>query len=386
MGQRLTYLDGLRGIAAVLVVVHHFMVAFYPASYSGTLGDIHTYFQLEQWSHNTPLGILINGNLAVAIFLLLSGYMAAKQSEKKIDPTMFTSSVIKRYFRFFLLIISCNVIAFLLIWGKQNWSTQAAVITGSWWWLGDQWKMQPSFLTMLQQSFLSVFNVYSIKEAYNSSLWTMPLFFVGTIFSAAIMYFVKSLPKRMVLLGIIVGLTFKGYYYFLILGMMIYELQHWLQRDRLAWYITLLLVAGGIYFGGYPQAHTTASMSPWYHFLPFLAFPQVSSFYHGIGAICWLWLILYSGVLQRLLSRRLFVFLGERSFSLYVVHILVINSFSSWLFVSLIRHFSYNVAFGFSFAASWVIILLMTEGLFRFIEPQAAPISSRLMAWLSRAS
>jgi len=385
MSERLSHLDGLRGIAALLVVIHHFMVAFYPASYSGTLNDIHTRFQLEQLSHNTPLGIVINGGLAVAIFLLLSGYMAAHQAQKKTDPALFTASVIKRFFRFLLLILSCNMLALLLIWGRQTWNVQAAVLTKSWWWLGNQWQMQPSLVTVLHQSISSLFQTFSIQDYYNSSLWTMPLFFLGTIFVSVVLFFIQSFPKRLILLGIILWLTIGSYYYLLIVGAIMYEVQQLIARERLPWFVMILLLIVGVYFGGYPQSYATAALSTWYRFLPILSFTQTSTLYHGISAVCWLGLILYSGLLQRLLASKWCIYLGQRSFSIYVAHIVVINSLASWLFIKLVPHVSYTLAFWLSFAGSFLIILLLAEELYSFVESRAKPISSGLVRWLSHS-
>jgi peptidoglycan/LPS O-acetylase OafA/YrhL len=384
MNTRLSYLDGLRGLAALLVVIHHYMIAFYPASYSRTLGDIHTGFQLEWWLHDTPLGIVINGGLAVALFLLLSGFMAALGSEKVFTARAFVGSVITRYLRFFLLILSCNVLAFLLIATKQQWNLTAAPITGSWWWLGDQWRIQPSWLTMIYQSISSCFRMFSIKEAYNSSLWTMPMFFLGALLVQVYYAFIKSFNRRIVLILLLVMAIISSYYYLLFLGLLAYELWVFLKTHHLPGSMLIGLLLLGWYFGGYPQAYQTATQTWWYHWLPVWSFTQTSQFYHGIAAFCWLVVVFGSGLLQRLLSSRWLLYFGERSFSLYVVHIVILNSLASGLFLLLLPRLGYSLAVGISFAISFGVTLSITELLFRFVESQAKPLGNVITSWLAK--
>ena len=33
--ERLTWIDGLRGLACILIFTHHFLVSFFPSSYNG---------------------------------------------------------------------------------------------------------------------------------------------------------------------------------------------------------------------------------------------------------------------------------------------------------------------------------------------------------------
>lgn len=38
---RIKYLDGLRGIDCMMIVIHHFLLAFYPTSYYGGFNGAH---------------------------------------------------------------------------------------------------------------------------------------------------------------------------------------------------------------------------------------------------------------------------------------------------------------------------------------------------------
>lgn len=63
---KLTYLECARGVASVIVVFHHFTLAFLPKN------------TLPIWQHGikyTPLYFFINGDGAVNFFFVLSGFV-----------------------------------------------------------------------------------------------------------------------------------------------------------------------------------------------------------------------------------------------------------------------------------------------------------------------
>jgi peptidoglycan/LPS O-acetylase OafA/YrhL len=71
---RLTQLDGLRGLAAMIVVIHHTMLLSpgFAATYMGD-GVIPPQWSPEWWLSATPLKLLTAGGEAVTVFFVLSG-------------------------------------------------------------------------------------------------------------------------------------------------------------------------------------------------------------------------------------------------------------------------------------------------------------------------
>src|SRR5690606_29260208 len=75
--ERISYLDGLRGVAALAVVVAHFLFGFYPALEPGTPLEVHTQSGLDMWLASNPFHLLYPGHFAVCLFFVLSGFVLA---------------------------------------------------------------------------------------------------------------------------------------------------------------------------------------------------------------------------------------------------------------------------------------------------------------------
>ncbi len=67
------YIEAVRGLAALLVVFTHFMMAFYPSAAYGAKYQAHG--EWEKLFIQTPLSILLQGEFAVCLFFVLSGYV-----------------------------------------------------------------------------------------------------------------------------------------------------------------------------------------------------------------------------------------------------------------------------------------------------------------------
>ena len=73
-GNKIKCLEGIRGIAAFIVLLHHFTLGFYPAYYSMNLAEGHMdNGNVEKMVGTSLLNFFVNGSMAVSIFFVLSG-------------------------------------------------------------------------------------------------------------------------------------------------------------------------------------------------------------------------------------------------------------------------------------------------------------------------
>ena len=94
----LPYLEGLRGVMAVNVILSHFVIVYYPEMYFPEYaqdGGLLTLFA------KTPLSIFVNGNIAVQFFFVLTGFLVCRSvilndAER---PSLIVEKFINRYFR-----------------------------------------------------------------------------------------------------------------------------------------------------------------------------------------------------------------------------------------------------------------------------------------------
>lgn len=339
---KVRYLDGLRGIAAFIVVLHHFAAAFYPAAYLGL--DLPQHSAAEAALLTTPLGLLIAGNFSVCIFFILSGFVLTNSFFRTGKESALTSLAVRRYFRLLPPVLFSGFAAWLLMRLDLFPVREAAAVTGSSRWLSQCWNFAPSIRGLLGESFYGVF--FAHRSSYNNVLWTMTYEFFGSflVFAAAALF--GKLRSRPAIYAVLAVLFFRSYYLAFFLGMVLSDIacnrSAWLERISRPPFTAALLVAG-LYLGAYPPFSDI--QSAWYAPIRFAALGDFApQFYHVLGALLLMLAVLSSEWLQKFFTTPVAAFLGKISFSLYAIHVIVIGSFSCILFLALSGFMPYNAA------------------------------------------
>jgi peptidoglycan/LPS O-acetylase OafA/YrhL len=112
---KVQYLEGLRGIAAMQVVLMHFVIGFMPDT------------ARHAWP---PLTVLFDGHTAVYVFFLISGAVLTPSFAR---PGPFAGKLAKRVVRLGIPVAAAATIAMLLIALFPDAHRQAAALTGSAW-------------------------------------------------------------------------------------------------------------------------------------------------------------------------------------------------------------------------------------------------------------
>ena len=112
---KVRYLEGLRGIAAMQVVLLHFVSGFMPETAQ------------HAWP---PLRVLFDGHTAVYVFFLISGAVLTPSFAR---PGPFAAKLVKRVVRLGIPVAAAAVIATLLLAAWPDAHLRAAALTGSAW-------------------------------------------------------------------------------------------------------------------------------------------------------------------------------------------------------------------------------------------------------------
>ena len=119
---RRVYLDGLRGAAALAVLLGHLSIAL-----AASLG---------------PITVIYNGNFGVCVFFILSGYVLSGLAATA--RLSLAAQSVRRYLRLMIPILLTSTIAWALLWIGAYQNKAAGEIVGSWW-MGAWYNFEPSF-------------------------------------------------------------------------------------------------------------------------------------------------------------------------------------------------------------------------------------------------
>ena len=212
--QRIQYLNGLRGVAALIVALSHFFLAFYPAYYTGSFADAHwNDGTFEIWYYHSAFGVLTNGNFAVYIFFLLSGFVLSRKYFLTNDIEVIIESAAKRYLRLFIPVAATIFIAFVFIKAHFFHNAEAAGISKSTSWLATFWQFDPDLKFALYDSFVGVF--FYGSRAFSNTLWTMGVELYGSMLVFSVLALTHRMRNRWIWFVMLVALfaVFKNYFY-----------------------------------------------------------------------------------------------------------------------------------------------------------------------------
>jgi len=363
---KIAYLDGLRGWAAFIVVVNHYFIQFYPAIFSGEVSQVHLPGGIEIIIANSPLNIFFNGNFAVCIFFILSGFVLTHKFFVVKNYELVVSGAARRYFRLLFPVVLTSVLAYLLMrfslfdLNPQGLSTS---------WIAGFWNFKPDFLQMIYEAFIGSF-LYNNQHAYNPVLWTMYYEFFGSMLVFAVAALFYKISKRYFIYILLIYLTINTFFVAFILGVLLADLS--VNKpdffNKIPKLIVLSIFLLGLFIGSYPfpvDASTTI-----YKFMvlktDFIANPVV--FYQILGAFLLFITVLSSKRIKSILSHKFSVYLGKTAFSMYATHLLILASFSTFLFGILIQYVPYNVATLIVLPTSLALILISSLFTFEYVD------------------
>ncbi|KAI7785542.1 hypothetical protein LA080_006963 [Diaporthe eres] len=430
-----SYLNGLRGVACLIVYNYHVTVLWYP-DLKGTLGLV-------------PFAnFALAGHGATMIFFVLSGFVLAysplskmsspRGASEAVDSALLTSlwsSTIRRGFRLFTplvgLALLLSVITFFTsVYGPSPGLEWAQVQPKT---LGTYFHHLYSYVQMV--SFLmDPFTWGTVQPASLEHAWTLPFEYRGSLVVFLLCVAGARLTPRCRKLFLVVFALWALHWirwdvFCFTAGMFLAELRFrplfpsssssppttssagpkpeplphssadnltprrpWDRLARafplrpaiglLALVPSVIVCAwpdGGAVLGIEPYATLHAAFTPGHY-----GGVDVDFLYASVGAVAVLASLEALPPLQWLLSTAPFRYLGEISFSFYLLHLLLINSTSAYTIVFLTHTCGFG--YGSAFALMWFVtagaIVLAADLFWRGVDETSVRLSRKISDWL----
>lgn len=371
--KRFEELEGLRGIAAVIVVFYHFLLAFYLFAF---LGPGQTQTQgFEDNLYGNPIMVLLSGTFAVAIFFVLSGFVLSIGFFQSGKMEIVRKLAAKRYLRLMLPALAATLICFVII--KLNISQLHAVadISKSGW-LGGTWLFNPDLFMAFKSATFDIFMVSG--SPFNNVLWTMAFEFAGSFLVFGFIALFGKQQHRWLAYLVVLIITFNTWFFAFIAGMMIADLYAHgkLKAKKRNLMYALPLLAGALFVAGYPYGSTQGTI---YQYLSFSSFNiQWSIMYITLGAIGVMLIILGTEQIAKLFRFKAIRTLGRYTFSMYLVHLAVLYTFAMAVFLFLFNTIglSFNKSALLAVVTSLPVVAVVSYYFEKYIDAPSTKLAS----------
>jgi peptidoglycan/LPS O-acetylase OafA/YrhL len=165
----------------------------------------------------------------------------------------------------------------------------------------------------------------------NNALWTMKVEFLGSMLVFGFLALFGKLRWRWVVYVVLAMMLWKTYYLAFVLGIALCDVhaRKW-SPAKLAWPVVAVLMAAGLMLGAAPIPGEVETIYSGLR-IPGLDAYGVFILIHIVGAVMLLGAVIYSPVLRVVFASRGLRYLGKISFSLYLLHVLVLGSVASYM-------------------------------------------------------
>lgn len=334
--KKLIELEALRGIAAIVVLIHHFMLGFTPR--------LHGLLNPDQAAtlFGTPAFAFVNGTAAVILFFVLSGFVLTAGLFRSPGIARAIVAIVKRWPRLAATVMLANCVAGALMAFNLYGNLHAAPLTQSEW-LGKYYTWQSTGTAEIGKAlFEGATTFFTAENFYNNGLWTMYYEFYGSVASIVCAFVAANIPSRAVRNFIFIASWFGLFFWSPYLSPFIAGVWLASRQTYSAWsnLTALLVIIPLLLLMGYSENFTSHLAEGWYTSLNGLVAnspAHVRIFLHTGGAVLAMMLFLRVDAIKRTMSGKFGKQLGFLSFGIYLAQVPVICSLSSWVFVSTVN-------------------------------------------------
>ena len=356
---RLAYLDAIRGIAALAVVWGHLYLAF------GV-----DYFRPIM---RTPLHLFFDAYAAVTLFFVLSGYVLSVRylSMQRMGEFNLWGFYIKRYCRIVLPFLAVFALSYLVCIGFYQVFTDNDPVLSKW--AQKHWSAAKLELPASEYLKAAVMVLPKTQFPLIPQAWTLRIE-MGMSLALPFMVLLACRSSWWLIAFTVIFVELLGLYVFathFTLGILLAQHQEtmvrWVRSNRI--YSLLTLVIGIILL--------TYRWPP--EFLAVKLSPKDLRFVTGLGAFLLLLWVMSSPRVQRVMEWPALQFLGRVSYSLYLVHFIVLLTAAQYGIhwansVGITGSYSYWLAFAITISGSLILAAIC----YRYVERPAISLGKFL--------
>lgn len=373
-GRAFASLDGLRGAAALAVVLGHFVNAFLP--WTSGFGAVR-HLPFEPALQEAPFTLFYSGSFAVAVFFVLSGFVLSVKFFQTSSVDVVVSSALRRYVRLAVPVLGSVVVAWFLLAAGLMRNHEAAERTGSTGWLSTFWNMSANPVRAVYEGTYGAFFRGSVD--YNSSLWTMSYELAGSFIVFMLLALFGKVRRRWVVYAVFCLALGRDYYVAFVMGVALCDL--WFNWPRGRQVLTRAgwpLLVLGLALAMWPPGATPGTLLyPLSRISGPSVLAPVPQLAQMAGAVCVLAAVLTLAPVARIFCSRPLQYLGRISFALYLLHVLLLGSLSCIVFDALAEHLSYGASAALTFAVSLPVMFLVSSAFTRYVDDNAILLSTR---------
>lgn len=386
--ERIDWMDGLKGLACIFIVIHHFILGYYPAAYLGAGGYSHCVSGADIRFAQSPIAFFTIGDLWVTVFCMVSGFLVAYQVFRMTDERQFSKALLKRYPRLMLPVFFVSAAVFVMLQLDLFYNSQAAALTHSEW-LDQFYHDKSGIIELFTDSLIDDWLV-GMRTIYSNAFWMLRDLFVGAFAAYILAAMGRKLQKGMLYVYIFVCILYLSvnsrvadFAFGVLAAYLVFRYQElFKEKKKLFMGIGLILLVVAVLLGAYPVGMEPTNgyryLAGLGNFLYHRLTPYL--FYHKLAVFALLMGIFMVSAVQKLLSTKAGSFLGSISYAVYLIHIPVLFSLTALLFVKMQGLFkTYHAACLVAFVVSLFIIILLAWLFHKLVEKPCIRFTNRLV-------
>ena len=375
--KRIGSIDGLKGLAAVFILVFHYLLAFAPYGHIGFGSGVAKQNAEAVYMASFPYSILVSTPFALYIFFALIAFIPALRYMKTGDAGFLYKQATVRYVRLMpptLVAALLGYIGYACFAGQHTALVEAMrPLTGGGW-LNALVYSDLSLGDALQAG---LWKSLCLGDArYNSPLWCMSIVLFGSYAVYAVLLTFGKLQRRwiiyLILAFVCVAAGASRYLSFLA-GIAAADFSRQAEPGKHSEACALSCVALAILIAIFPS----------------VLLPSFLDAYTMQGIACFFFLfgMVRSAILEKMLGRsRTLKHLGKLSFGILLVQFPVLLYFSAWVYTSLVGcDWSYPGAATVSFLISLPLVYVLSLAFYYAVEVPCGKLCNLIYALFAPA-